>query len=269
MNTRSVKTLMDLKGRVALLTGAAGHIGAAMGESLAELGADLVLLDVAQDACREAAGQMRSKFGIRSIPLPIDLADENAVRAVPRLVMDQMGRLDILINNAALVGTSELKGWATPLAEQSADTWRLALAVNLTAPFVLTQACAPMLTASGHGSVINIGSIYGIVGPDKGLYTGTKLGNPAAYAASKGGLLQLTRWLATVLAPDVRVNAITVGGVWRNQPEDFHQRYREKTPLNRMAVEEDVKGAVAFLASDLSAYVTGHNLVVDGGWTIW
>jgi len=188
---------------------------------------------------------------------------------VPRLVMDQMGRLDILINNAALVGTSELKGWATPLAEQSADTWRLALEVNLTAPFVLTRACAPMLTASGHGSVINMGSIYGIVGPDKKLYAGTKMGNPAAYAVSKGGLLQLTRRLATVLAPDVRVNAIPVGGVWRNQPEDFHQRYRDKTPLNRMAIEEDLKGAVAFLAGDLSAYVTGHNLVGDGGWTIW
>jgi NAD(P)-dependent dehydrogenase (short-subunit alcohol dehydrogenase family) len=145
----------------------------------------------------------------------------------------------------------------------------LALEVNLTAPFILTQACAPMLTVSGHGSVINIGSIYGIVGPYKSLYAGTTLGNPAAYAASKGGLLQLTRWLATMLAPDVRVNAITVGGVWRNQPEDFHRRYKKKTPLNRMAVEEDLKGAVAFLASDLSAYVTGHNLVVDGGWTIW
>ncbi len=269
MNARSLKTLMDLKGRVVLLTGAAGHIGAAMGEALAELGADLVLLDIAQDSCREVADQIRSKFGIRSVPLPIDLADENAVRAVPHFVMDKMGRLDILINNAALVGTSELKGWATSLSEQRVDTWRLALEINLTAPFVLTQACALMLTASGHGSVINVGSIYGIVGPDKSLYVGTKLGNPAAYAASKGGLLQLTRWFATALAPDVRVNAITVGGVWRNQAEDFHQRYKAKTPLNRMAVEEDLKGAVAFLASDLSDYVTGHNLVVDGGWTIW
>jgi NAD(P)-dependent dehydrogenase (short-subunit alcohol dehydrogenase family) len=107
------------------------------------------------------------------------------------------------------------------------------------------------------------------VGPDLSLYGDTNLGNPAAYAASKGGLLQLTRWLATVIAPAVRVNCLTVGGVWRNQPEDFHQRYLAKTPLRRMATEEDLKGAVAYLASDLSLYVTGQNLIVDGGWTAW
>jgi NAD(P)-dependent dehydrogenase (short-subunit alcohol dehydrogenase family) len=108
-----------------------------------------------------------------------------------------------------------------------------------------------------------------MVGPDMGVYENTTMGNPAAYATSKGGLLQLTRWLAMVLAPEVRVNAITSGGVWRNQPETFHTRYVARTPLRRMATEEDLKGAVAYLASDLSAYVTGHNLVVDGGWTVW
>jgi NAD(P)-dependent dehydrogenase (short-subunit alcohol dehydrogenase family) len=180
-----------------------------------------------------------------------------------------MSRIDILINNAALVGTSDLNGWAVPFAEQNANTWRLALEVNLTAPFILTQACREVLIASGHGSVINIGSIYGIVAPDMSLYEGTALGNPAAYAASKGGLLQLTRWLTTVLAPHVRVNSIVVGGVWRNQSALFHQRYIARTPLGRMAAEEDMKGAVAYLASDLSAYVTGQTLVVDGGWTAW
>jgi len=117
--------------------------------------------------------------------------------------------------------------------------------------------------------MINISSIYGISGPDQRIYGGTSLGNPAAYAASKGGLLQLTRWLATTLAPDVRVNAITLGGVERDQPAKFQEAYIQKTPLRRMAIEEDVKGAVAYLASDMSAYVTGHNLVVDGGWTTW
>ena len=100
------------------------------------------------------------------------------------------------------------------------------------------------------------------------LYNGTDMGNPAAYAASKGGLLQLTRWLATVLAPDIRVNAITPGGVWRNQHEVFHKRYIERTPLKRMAGEEDLKGAVVYLASDLSSYVTGQNIIIDGGYTV-
>ena len=131
----------------------------------------------------------------------------------------------------------------------------------------LAQASADALAASGHGSVVNISSIYGLVGPNTGLYEDTSLGNPAAYSASKGGLLQLTRWLATVLAPDVRVNAITPGGIRRDQPQAFHDRYVANTPMRRMATEEDLKGAIAYLASDLSAYVTGHNLVVDGGWT--
>jgi NAD(P)-dependent dehydrogenase (short-subunit alcohol dehydrogenase family) len=117
--------------------------------------------------------------------------------------------------------------------------------------------------------VINIGSTYGMVGPDLRLYQDTDMGNPAGYAASKGGIIQITRWLATALAPDVRVNSISPGGVWRDQPENFHKEYISRTPMGRMAVEEDLKGAVAYLASDLSAYVTGHNLVVDGGWTAW
>jgi NAD(P)-dependent dehydrogenase (short-subunit alcohol dehydrogenase family) len=101
------------------------------------------------------------------------------------------------------------------------------------------------------------------------LYEGTAMGNPAAYAASKGGLLQLTRWLATTVAPQVRVNSISPGGVWRNQPESFVERYKARTPLARMATEDDFRGAIAFLASDLSGYVTGQDLAVDGGWGVW
>ena len=266
---KSLKELMNLQGRVALITGGGGHIGSTMGEALAELGAAIVVLDVARESCIDVAKRIHEMYGVEALPLVIDLSDEKAVRSVPETVLDRFGRLDILVNCAALVGTSELKGWGAPFLEQSADTWRLALEVNLTAAFVLVQVCAEALAASGHGSLINIGSIYGIVGPDMRLYENTAMGNPAAYAASKGGLLQLTRWLAAVLAPDVRVNAITPGGVWRNQPEAFHERFVARTPLRRMVTEEDLKGAVAYLASDLSAYVTGHNLVVDGGWTVW
>ncbi len=266
---KSLRELMDLHGRVALVTGGAGHIGAAAGEALAELGAAVILLDIAETACVSVAERIHEMYGTPTMPLVVDLADEQRVRGVARVVQDHWGRLDILINCAALGGASPLQGWIAPFTGQSVATWRMALEVNLTAAFVLTQACVEMLRASGHGSVINISSIYGMVGPDMRLYEGTAMGNPAAYAVSKGGLLQLTRWLATVLAPEVRVNAISPGGVWRNQPEAFHARYVARTPLGRMATEEDLKGAVAYLASDLSAYVTGHNLVVDGGWTIW
>ena len=134
---------------------------------------------------------------------------------------------------------------------------------------MLVHAGREELARSGSGAVILFGSTYGLVGPDFSLYDGTAMANPTAYGASKGGVLQLVRYLATTLAPAVRVNAISPGGVERGQPEQFQERYRARTPLRRMAREEDLKGAVAYLASDLSAYVTGHNLVVDGGWTVW
>ena len=266
---RSLKELMNLDGRVALVTGGGGRIGAALCEALAELGATLVVLDSSPDAAGKVAARMEKEFGVQAVPLELDLSNEHSVSLAPTFVLERFGRLDILVNCAALVGTSELKGWIAPFAEQSAETWRLALEVNLTAPFLLTQACADALRESGKGSVININSIYGMVGPDMSLYSGTQLGNPAAYAASKGGLMQVTRWLATSLAPDIRINSITCGGVSRNQPDVFVERYVERTPLRRMATEEDFKGAVTYLATDLSAYVTGHNLVVDGGWTTW
>ncbi|HMZ06256.1 MAG TPA: SDR family oxidoreductase [Anaerolineales bacterium] len=266
---KSLKELMNLDGRTALITGGAGHIGSAIGEALAELGANIVVLDSSPSVCAEVANKIQQQFGPQTMPLSIDLADENSVRSAPEKVLTKFGRLDILVNCAAMVNTSNLKGWVAPFQEQGAEAWRLALEVNLTAPFILTQVFADALKASGHGSVINVSSIYGMVGPDMRLYDETPLGNAAAYGASKGGLLQLTRWLATVMAPHVRVNAISPGGVWRNQPELFVKRYEERTPLKRMGMEEDFKGAAAYLASDLSAYVTGQNLAVDGGWTAW
>ena len=260
-----ISDMMRLDGRVALITGGAGHLGRAMAAALTELGAKVALLD--RDATVTSAAA--KACGDTCAPFSADLTDDAAVRTLPMAVKSQLGSLDILINNAAFVGTCELEGWAVPFAAQSVDTWRKALDVNLTAAFVLTQAAAPLLAASGHGSIINIASIYGLVGPDHGLYEGTSMGNPAAYAASKGGLIQLTRWLATTLAPKVRVNALTPGGIARNQPDAFVERYVARTPLGRMASETDIIGAAAYLASDLSAYVTGQNLVVDGGWAAW
>jgi NAD(P)-dependent dehydrogenase (short-subunit alcohol dehydrogenase family) len=257
--------LMRLDGRVAVITGGAGYLGRAMTAALVEMGAKVALLDRDAAATEEAA----ALHGAACMAFPVDLADDAAVRALPAAIAAKLGSVDILINNAAFVGTSKLEGWAVPFEAQTVDTWRKCLDVNLTAAFVLTQAAAPLLAASGHGSVINVASIYGVVGPDYGLYAGTSMANPGAYAASKGGLIQLTRWLSTTLAPKIRVNALTPGGIARGQAESFVGRYIARTPLGRMATETDMIGAVAYLASDLSAYVTGQNLIVDGGWTAW
>ncbi len=267
---RSISELMSLKGRVALVTGGAGHIGRAIAHTYAELGAAVVVLDRTGSAAESVAQKLTETYGVLATALHIDLADEASVRKVPQRVVETCGRLDIVVNNAAFVGTDGLEGWTAPVEDQSIETWRQALEVNLTAPFLLVQQAIPFLKASGKGAVINVGSIYGVLGPDWRLYDdATVAGTPAAYGASKGGLMQMTRWLATALAPHVRVNGIVPGGVERNTPEEFRRKYVSRTPLNRMAREEDMKGIAAFLASDLSAYITGQCIMVDGGWSAW
>jgi NAD(P)-dependent dehydrogenase (short-subunit alcohol dehydrogenase family) len=267
---RKLAELMDLSERRGLITGGAGHIGLAVCESLLELGATIAVLDVEKAVCGkrvEALSRIRSGS---AIAVPCDLRDEPATRQAVRDVIAKLGGLDIIVHCAAYVGTTSMSGWAVPFEQQTVSAWEAAIQVNLTSAFVIVQEAGQALGASGRGSVIFFGSTYGVVGPDMRLYEGTSMGRqPAGYAASKGGLLQLTRYLATVLAPRVRVNAITPGGVWRGQPDLFHQRYISRTPLGRMADEEDLKGAVAYLASDLSGYVTGQNVIVDGGWTAW
>jgi NAD(P)-dependent dehydrogenase (short-subunit alcohol dehydrogenase family) len=260
---------MSLKGRVAAVTGGAGHLGSVLCDALAELGAEVVVVDVSAERANAVVEDISARRNIRAAALTVDVTDEVALRLVPASIVRDFGRLDVLVNCAALVGTSALDGWLGPLEDQSSATFRKALEVNLTAPFVLTQAAAPALSEHANGSVINIGSIYGVVGPDASLYEGARLANPAAYAASKGGLVQLTRWLATALAPSIRVNAVSLGGISRGQAPAFVERYAKRTPLGRMATEHEVKGAVAYLAADASSYVTGHNLMVDGGWTAW
>lgn len=263
---RTISELMSLSGRTALITGAAGHIGAAIAEALAEAGATVALADRRLAALDDRAQRMPHA---QLATFEVELADEASVRALPAQVVDRCKRLDIIVNCAAFVGTTELEGWATPFEQQRSAAWRAAFEVNVTAAFELVQQALPYLRQSGKGSVINVSSLYGVVGPDWRLYEGTAMANPAGYAASKGALAQLTQWLATTLAPGVRVNTLSPGGVWRNQPAAFVERYEQRTPLARMATEEDFKGAALFLASDMSSYVTGQNIVVDGGWTAW
>jgi len=262
---KSLGQLTDLSGRGVLLTGGAGAIALAAAEALIEQGARIALTDVDAEACSERARHL----GKQTLSVPCDLADEAATRCAVQDAIRQLGGLDILIHCAAFVGTTKMPGWAVPFEEQSVSAWEAAMRVNLTAAFVLAQEARTALATSERGSIILVSSIYGMNGPDMRLYDGTNMANPAGYGASKGGLLQLGRYLATIFAPHIRVNTISPGGIWRGQPEQFVERYQRRTPLQRMGTEEDLKGAIAYLASDLSAYVTGHNLVVDGGWTAW
>lgn len=265
----SIYSLISLKDQVALITGGAGHLGSAMALVMAELGANILLLDRDLPSLEIVKKEITSSYDVQVECIVCDLSVEAEVAKVAEIVSETMGRLDIIVNNAAYVGTTNIEGWSCSFESQSLTAWRQALEVNLTSVFHLCQSCKLLLEKSGHGSIINVGSIYGILGPDLSLYDDTDLNNPAAYAASKGGLLQLTRWLATVLAPSVRVNAVSPGGIERGQPEPFMSKYIARTPLKRMGREEDFKGVIAFLASDMSRWVTGQNIVVDGGWSIW
>lgn len=265
----TIRELMNLKGRRALITGATGGLGKVMADTLAELGADLVLVDRPGSDFQSLAEKLIEDWKIAIQHRYCDLEQQGQRAELMEWLRNSGEGLNILINNAAFVGTSELQGWAVPFEEQTIGTWRRVLEVNLTAVFDLCQGLTPMLKAAKCASVINIASIYGVYGPDWSLYEDTSMSNPAAYGASKGGLIQFTRWLATTLSPRVRVNAISPGGIFRNQSEKFVARYEARTPLGRMATEDDFRGAVAYLASDLSQYVTGQNLAVDGGWGVW
>jgi len=253
--------------KIAVVTGATGHIGRAFCEEFAELGGTCLLVDRDGAELEKLMVSLRKINGSNHSYFVTDLINASSRNEMLKEIQDQFDRIDLLVNNAAYTGDSNLDGWAVAFEEQSMDAWQSAMEVNLAAAFHLTQGLLPLLKKGMDPSVINIASIYGLVGPDLRLYTGTSMGNPLAYAASKGGLLQMTKWLASVLAPDVRVNAVSPGGVFRGQPEAFVQRYIDKTPLGRMATESDVVGSMIFLASDLASYLTGQNIVVDGGFT--
>lgn len=256
-----------MRGRRVLITGATGHLGRVIAETVAEMGASLLLLDrPGSDFVSLEKGLVdRWGAGVASIECDLEFEDQRE-SAIERVLRDGKG-LNCLVNNAAFVGTAELAGWSTRFEEQSLATWRRAMEVNLAAPFHLCQGLAPQLKSSRGGNIVNITSIYADHGPDWRLYQGTSMANPAAYGASKAGLAQLTRWLATTLAPDVRVNSISPGGIHRGQETIFQERYTTLVPLNRMATENDFKGALSFLVSDLSRYVTGTSLNVDGGFS--
>lgn len=265
----TIKKLASLKGRRALITGASGGLGKVISDTLAELGADLILVDRPGLNCESLRESLTKRWNVKVEYQACDLEQQAQRKELMTRIKGAGPGLNILINNAAFVGTANLQGWAVPFEEQTVETWRRAIEVNITAIFDFCQGLTPLLKTSVGASIINIASIYGVYGPDWRLYEGTSLNNPAAYGASKGGLIQLTRWLATTIAPQIRVNAISPGGVYRNQPDSFVKRYQEKTPLGRMATEDDFRGAVAYLASDMSSYVTGQNLTVDGGWGVW
>ena len=261
--------LGSLRGRYTPITGASGHLGQVIANNLAELDADPILVDKPGSEFTALTASITDRWAVKITNRCCDPEQpEQRAKLVAWLNTDWR-KLNILVKNAAFAGTSDLKGWKVPFEDQSVAVRRRALEVNLTAIFDLCKGLTPLLKKAKGANIVNIAPIFGVYGPDWSLYEGAQMGNPAAYSVSKGGLIQLTRWLATTLALAIRVNAISPGGIWRNQLEAFIAKYSSRTPLNRMATEDDLRGAIACMASDMTQHVTGQTLAVDGGWGIW
>jgi NAD(P)-dependent dehydrogenase (short-subunit alcohol dehydrogenase family) len=265
---RSVQDLQSLNGMVSLVTGGGGNMGLAFCEALAELGSEICVLDINSEKAESRAEYIKDKYGVKTSHLVVDISSEKCVKLAVEELIEIHKRLDILVNNAAY-SPSQLPPDGFSLIEQNLQQWEAQLDVILKGTFLMCKHCMSELSVHKNGRIINISSIYGAVGPVPRLYEGTPMVNEAHYAAAKGGVIQLTRYLASTMAPIVRVNCIAPGGLQASQPKSFKNKYIESTPMCRMAEPEDMKGAMAFLASDLSAYVTGQVLFVDGGWTVW
>jgi NAD(P)-dependent dehydrogenase (short-subunit alcohol dehydrogenase family) len=259
-------SIFSLSGRKIVVTGAAGHLGRALCEYFVSDGAIVFAADLNEKGLASLESELKPAEG-SFFAFATDLSDEEQRAGLVEQLGAQTESLDGAVFAAAFVGSSDLEGWAVDFPHQSVSTWRKALELNLTAPFHLTQLLEPLLSRGDGPSIVNIGSIYGSIGPDWSLYEGLEMSNPAAYGASKGGLIQLTRWLASTLAPGIRVNLVSPGGIERNQPAEFVARYSRKTPLDRMGTEADLLGVTTFLLSEAANYVTGQNFHVDGGFS--
>jgi len=260
--------IFGLNGRLALVVGACGNIGRSLCKGLAAHGADLVIADLHNDVCLALTKDLESSFSGKYIPAPGDCTTDDGIQSVMR-ACDTLGPLQIVIHCIGLISSVPIPGYAVPFEEQSLTAWELALKANLTSAFLLAKHVYERLDREKGASVIFLSSIYGSLAPDWSLYENTSMGNPLAYGASKGGLEQLMRYLATLWAPSVRVNCVSPGGIQRGQAEEFVRQYELRTPMRRMATPEDIVGPVIFLASDAACYVTGQNIMVDGGWSAW
>ncbi len=273
---QNVLDKFSLKGSTVLVTGGGGLLGRQFALALAQAGADVMLADLAYEAAADQAEVIRAE-GLSAEALAVDVVDPDSTRAMVEQTLARFGRLDVLINSAALDPKFDPQHQSEQAANAfetySLEAWRKALDVNLTGMFLASQAAVQPMLAQGKGVIINICSTYGINGPDQRIYIrpdGTRSYKPVYYSVTKAGVLGFTRYLAAYYAgKNIRVNALTPGGVYNQHDEVFVKAYSAKTILGRMANIDEMSAAMLFLASDASSYMTGANLIVDGGWTAW
>jgi NAD(P)-dependent dehydrogenase (short-subunit alcohol dehydrogenase family) len=263
---KSLKELFELEGKTAIVTGGAGYLGKAICETLAELGANIVIASRDEKKCKDFAEIITKKFGRLAIGISVDITDTNSIKQLLEKAEKQFSSIDILVNDA-------WSGNKNTLESISYEDWQYDINVCLNGVFYTVKEASPYLIKS-EGIVLNIASMYGHVAPDYRLYDGVKYANPPSYGAAKAGVIQLTKYLASFLAPHkIRVNALSPGPfpfpqTVEENPE-FIKRLSDKNIIGRIGTPDDLKGAVALLCTSASKYITGQNICVDGGWGVW
>jgi gluconate 5-dehydrogenase len=269
-NSSNVFELFKLDNKVAIVIGGARTLGYDMALSLAQAGADLVITSRHVEQSKDAAEKITSLTGRRVLPLELDVRNENDVIKMVDTVLSEFKHIDILVNNA---GNVTSKPENAPFDVRPLELWKEVIDINLTGSFLCSKhVVAKAMKPARSGCIINLGSVAGITGKDRRVYAGTDIGGSTLdYHSAKGGVINMTRDMAVYLAPyGIRVNCLSPGVFWRNQDEKFVKAYSNLIPMERFGQEsKELNGAIVYLASEAASYVTGHNLVVDGGLTAW
>jgi len=267
------KEQFDLSNKVAITTGAAGVLGSKFCSSLANFGAKVIITDINYDKCERLADEIWRTYKVEADPVKIDLSNETEIVSFSKRILKKYKKIDILINNAAI----KAPGFFKPFHSYKLKTWQQVMDVNVTSIFLMAREIGTSMAMNKSGSIINLSSIYGIGGADQRIYPkddidneGFQINTPMVYAASKGAIVSMTKYMATYWgASGVRSNCIIPGGVITSQSKAFVNNYSMKVPMGRMAKADELIGALIFLSSDASSYVNGQSIIVDGGFTSW
>ncbi len=268
------KDPFDLSGKVAVVTGGAGLLGQVFCQALISAGANVAIIDIDKNKADQTAREIKREKNQKVSAFACDITLPDSVSSMVKEVVNQLGRIDILLNNAASK-SSDLDQFFAPFENYSLQTWREVMAVNIDGLFLVAQNVGNQMKTQGGGSIIQVSSIYGVVAPDQRIYEGSEyngraINTPAVYSVSKAAVIGLTSYLATYWADSkIRVNTLTPGGIASGQNNEFSKKYSNRVPLGRMGEATELTGALIYLASDASSYVTGQNIIVDGGLSAW
>ncbi len=260
------KKKFDLTDKVIILTGGCGLIGSAFAEACAQYGAHVILADITQSNPSTKAQKLEKKYNVDMLGIEVDVASRESVNNLKKTVLENFGKIDALVNNHQ----NKTNNFFEPFENYTEENWDAVVETNLKGTFLTCQIIGSWMAENNGGNIINIPSTYSIVAPNQNLYKGTKMGCPAAYSASKGGVQALSQYLASYWAnKGIRVNMITPHGVWNNHEIKFEENFAQFTPMGRMSYNHEVAGALIYLLSDASSYTTGTNILNEGGWTVW